>query len=80
MTLSISAIEKGLAHTRGELAHWQRVAACFEAGTQQRKTAEARIEYAELSLRANTKLVAFLRRRISLYLTFHLPPPPDIDA
>jgi hypothetical protein len=78
MTLKISAIEQGLARTRGELAHWQRVAACFEACTPERRAAEQQIELATTSLAANTKLVAFLRRRLGLYRLFGLPPPPDV--
>ena len=78
MTLKISAIEQGLARTRGELAHWQGVAACFEPCSLERQVAEKKIEWAVIRLKADTNLVAYLRRRIELYRLFDLPPPPDV--
>ena len=78
MTLKISAIEQGLARTRGELAHWQGVAACFEACPLERQAAEKKVELATIRLKADTNLVAYLRRRIKLYRLFGLPPPPDV--
>jgi hypothetical protein len=77
MTLKISAIEQGLAHTRVELAHWQGVAARFEACTPERQAAE-KVEWATIRLKADTNLVAYLQRRLNLYRLFGLPPPPDI--
>ena len=78
MTLKISAIERGLARTRDELAHWQGVAACFEPCTPARLVAKKKIELATIRLKADTNLVAYLRRRIKLYRLFGLPPPPDL--
>ena len=78
MTLKISAIEQGLDRTRAELAHWWGVAACFEAGTAERQVVEKKIEMATIRLKADTNLVAYLRRRIKLYRLFDLPPPPDV--
>jgi hypothetical protein len=43
-----------------------------------RPAAEKKIELATTSLAADTKLVAFLRRRLGLYRLFGLPPPPDV--
>jgi hypothetical protein len=78
MTLKISAIEQGLDRTRVELAHWQGVAARFEACTPERQAAEKKVEWATIRLKADTHLVAYLRRRLNLYRLFGLPPPPDI--
>ena len=78
MTLKISAIERGLDRTRGELAHWQSVAASFEACTLERQVAERKVEMATIRLKADTNLVAYLRRRLKLYALFGLPPPPDV--
>jgi hypothetical protein len=78
VTLKISAIEQGLARTRGELAHWQGAAACFEPGTLERQVAEKKIVMTAIRLKADTHLVAYLRRRIKLYRLFGVPPPPGL--
>jgi hypothetical protein len=37
-----------------------------------------RVELATIRLKADTNLVAYLRRRLKLYALFGLPPPSDV--
>jgi hypothetical protein len=53
-------------------------AACFEPCSLERQVAEKKIELATIRLKADTNLVAYLRRRLKLYALFGLPPPPDV--
>jgi septal ring factor EnvC (AmiA/AmiB activator) len=67
MALSIDDVERDVAQQRAEVERLRHEVECFERGTQEHRAAIARLDAAETSLIADTKLLIFIRRRFAFF-------------
>jgi hypothetical protein len=67
MALQISAVERDVARQQAKVADMKRRITLLEAGTPEHVVALCRLETAECFLCADTKLLAYMRRRLALF-------------
>jgi hypothetical protein len=65
MAVSIRAVEKNIDRERAKIALFRHQATCFEEGTPAHQAAVGRLQAPEGFVIADTKLVAFLKRRLN---------------
>ncbi len=65
-----SKIETGLERARFRRAHWRHVAARFQVGTPEYERAKGQLDFLDTYIIAETRLLAWLRRRLALYDMF----------
>jgi hypothetical protein len=74
MTVPFSKIESGLERARIRQVEWRQVLAHARADSEQAAKARAHLDYLDMYIAAETRLLAYLRRRLQLYQLF-----PDVD-
>ena len=83
MALSISDVERDVARQRAKAERLRRMVECSEEHTQEYRSAVARLDAAENSLIADTKLLAFIKHRLAFFRTLNaecfMGPPEVID-
>jgi transposase len=67
MRLSISAVERDVARQQGRIDRFRRKMSRFAEGTPEHKSAVGRLRVAECFLIADTKLLAWMKRRLALF-------------
>jgi hypothetical protein len=78
MALSVRAVERDVARQRAWIAQLRHHVACFQDGAL-----VTRLHWAECALNADTKLLAWMKHRLTLYRALNaerlMEPPQVID-
>jgi hypothetical protein len=74
MTLSISvrAVERDVARQQAKVDRLRHEASCLDEGTPAHQTAVTRLHWAECHLNADTKLLAWMKRRLALFRALNI--------
>jgi hypothetical protein len=83
MVISIKAVERDIARQQAKVAQLRNQVACLEDGTPAHQAALTKLYWAECHLNADTKLLAWMKRRLALFRALNaerfMDPPQVID-